>query len=579
MIHTGTGRMTAMSTIGGIEIKGNETIGRALAANDLEVPVNQRSYRWEEKHIKELFDDLATAIDLGDNEYFLGSIVVIKNDEGRPQVVDGQQRLATTMILLAAIRDYFYKDGQKERAQSIENDYLMKLSLRTEEKEPKLVLSDTDRDYFQKRMLLRPGDQDRVAMEKLKPSEIRKPSHKNLNVAAITASKRVQAIASSGGNANTRLLDWVEFIRDGARVIWVIAPNDSNAFIMFETLNDRGLELSKSDLVKNYLFGRSGSRISEAQDRWLKMIGSLETVDSEEITLTYIRHQWSSRYGLSREKELYAKIKDKVKSKQNAVDFCSEIAEDAIVYAALLNMEQPFWEPHTDATKEALRVLLELRMEQVRPLLLSIAKSLNKKEVERSFRLLVNCSVRFFIVGGLGGGTMERHYSAQAGAVRRGEIKSAKELLKKLEKAVPGDSAFQTAFATARVSQAHLARYYLRALENQIKSGSEWTPTIDKETIDLEHILDQSTQANLDPDTYQDYYKRLGNLALLESQINAKMGTEKLAFSKKRPYYRGSEYNLTAVVGQGSDKWGPDEIDSRQQHMAELAVKTWPLKT
>lgn len=157
-----------MSTIGGIDVNGNQTIGRALMGNELEAPINQRPYRWEDKHVKELLDDLATAIGQGESEYFLGSIVVIKNETGRPRVVDGQQRLATAMILLAAIRDYFYRDDQIERAGDIERDYLMKRSLRTEDRQPKFILSNADRDYFQKRILERPDNADRILLEKQK---------------------------------------------------------------------------------------------------------------------------------------------------------------------------------------------------------------------------------------------------------------------------------------------------------------------------------------------------------------------------------------------------------------------------
>ena len=290
------------SSMGGIEINGRETIGLALKNNDLEVPINQRWYRWEEQHVNDLFEDFATAIDLDETEYFLGSIVVIKNDEGRPQVVDGQQRLATTMILLAAIRDYFHKKKEVVRAHDIERDFLLKPDRRTQEKSPKLILSGTDRDYFEKRILWNPDEPDRIKYEKLKLTEIKKPSHKNLNLAFTLAAKLVNRIVAKGPDDINRLLDWVDFIEQKARVIWVLVPTDSNAFRMFETLNDRGIELSKADLVKNYIFGRAHNRIKEVEERWSNMIGSLETVADEEIILTYIRQMLSSKYGSIRRK-------------------------------------------------------------------------------------------------------------------------------------------------------------------------------------------------------------------------------------------------------------------------------------
>ena len=88
-----------MSTLDGIDIQG-EAIGHALKDSRLAVPVNQRSYAWEEKHVVELYQDLANAIATSETEYFLGSIVVTRSGDGVPEVVDGQQRLATSIILL-----------------------------------------------------------------------------------------------------------------------------------------------------------------------------------------------------------------------------------------------------------------------------------------------------------------------------------------------------------------------------------------------------------------------------------------------------------------------------------------------
>ena len=89
----------------GFEHKG---IGDALAHNRFIVPLNQREYSWEEEHVSDLFSDFANAIANNRATYFLGTIVLTKDEQGNPEVSDGQQRLATTTILLAAIRDYFF---------------------------------------------------------------------------------------------------------------------------------------------------------------------------------------------------------------------------------------------------------------------------------------------------------------------------------------------------------------------------------------------------------------------------------------------------------------------------------------
>ena len=67
-------------------------------------------------------------------------------------------------------------------------------------------------------------------------------------------------------------------------------PDDADAYKMFETLNDRGLRTSQADLVKNYLFGKSGERFAEVQSRWSFMRGALEALDEEDITINFLRH-------------------------------------------------------------------------------------------------------------------------------------------------------------------------------------------------------------------------------------------------------------------------------------------------
>ena len=84
-------------------------IGGVLNRHNIRVPVNQREYTWEEHHVKALFQDIAGAIAEDAPEYFLGTIVGIPRATDTLQIVDGQQRLATTVILLCAIRDYLKK--------------------------------------------------------------------------------------------------------------------------------------------------------------------------------------------------------------------------------------------------------------------------------------------------------------------------------------------------------------------------------------------------------------------------------------------------------------------------------------
>jgi Protein of unknown function DUF262/Protein of unknown function (DUF1524) len=550
-------------------------IGHALSDNSLAVPPHQRHYAWEEEHVTDLFGDLAGAIDRGENEYFLGSIVVTQDKQDHLQVVDGQQRLATITILLAAIRDYFYNLGgnERNRAEDIERKYLATRNIRTQETMPKLHLNETDHDFFFKRILTRPDDSARNTI----PSKL---SHKRLAKAAELAAKHVGHLISATGVPAERLLDWVEYVDAKVRVIWVQVPDHANAFTIFETLNDRGLDLAISDLLKNYLFGRSGNRMEEVSQRWMTMTGALEAAEGESMVVTYIRHLWQSIYGLTREKDLYDNMKKRITSKQHAVDFATQLSENARLYAAILNPDHDVWTKYGPSASGHMAILNQLGMIQIRPLILAVLDKFSPAEVRRSLQLMVSWAVRFLITGGLGSGTLESYYSQRAMEVRNGTVTKAKGLANAMRGVVPTDSQFQAAFAIANVSKSSLARYYLRTLERQVQGTPEpaLVPNSNQEVVNLEHILPRNPTpawGHIDVETAEEYFNRLGNLALMESKPNSMAGNA--GFSDKQQYYRDSPFRLTSSLATAST-WGPEGINERQNSLAELTVEAWSIK-
>ena len=136
------------------ELKG---IGQILAQNRLVVPLNQREYAWEKDHVKELFQDFSNALATGKGGYFLGTIVLTKGSGDNPEVSDGQQRLATTSILIAAIRDYFAEHNDPKRAGAIADEFLRTVDRKTTDTVSKLRLNVDDQEFFRKAIISDPG--------------------------------------------------------------------------------------------------------------------------------------------------------------------------------------------------------------------------------------------------------------------------------------------------------------------------------------------------------------------------------------------------------------------------------------
>jgi hypothetical protein len=549
-------------------------IGRILFNRNVGVPIYQRSYAWEDEHARDLFTDIAMAMSEGAHEYFIGSIVTTQNDSVRAEVADGQQRLATVTILLAAIRDYFYHTGDKDRAATITTDLLHKKDLKTLALIPKLKLNDLDHDFFTSRVLVLPDDPGRTLT-------ISKPSHHRIDRAATLAREHVDQLATRHGKGATdALTDLVAYLTDSVKVIWVQVPDDANAFMVFETLNDRGLALAITDLLKNHLFGLSGPRLGEVQQAWIGMASALESIEETNAVLMFLRHYWSSREGLVREKDLYADIKKKINNQTRAASFAKELERNAHMYAAIVNTNDSLWATYGDTCRKHMVTLNDLRLVQIRPLLLSILDKYDVAEVRQAVKNLVSWSVRFLVHGGLGSGALETHNSAAAKEVRDGSIKTAAQLFKRLQPVIPNDAAFQASFLTCSVSKAFLARYYLRAIEQQGKGvvDPELVPNDNVEAVNLEHILPQrpsGSWAHIPMDEQAVIVNRLGNLALMKAKINTKSGNDSFAF--KKPFYDTSEYILTKSIATET-VWDKSSIDRRQTRMAGLAIQTWPLK-
>ena len=399
-------------------------IGRILFNRNVSVPIYQRSYAWEDEHVTDLLTDVATAMRDGAHEYFIGSIVTTQNEALRAEVADGQQRLATVTILLAAIRDFFYETGDKERANTITTDLLHKKDLKTLALIPKLKLNDDDNEYFTRRILLLPDDAERA-------QPITKPSHARIDKAAVLAREYVIKLASGRG-ATDKLTDLVDYLTDSVKVIWVQVPDDTNAFMVFETLNDRGLALAITDLLKNHLFGLSGGRLGEVQQAWVSMTAAIESIDEENAVLTFLRHYWSSREGLVREKDLYADIKRKINNQTRAAAFAKELERNAHIYAAIVSSSDILWNQYGDSCRKHMETLNALRLTQIRPLLLSIIDNFDAANVRKAVRNLVSWSVRFLVHGGLGSGAIEHHNCAAAKEIRSKTITNAPQLLRRL---------------------------------------------------------------------------------------------------------------------------------------------------
>ena len=365
-------------------------IAGVLKGYRLQVPLNQREYRWETKQVTTLFQDLTKAIDDEESEYFLGTVVTIPSEFDTLEVVDGQQRLATIAILLAEMRNYL-KDGPDDIiARKIDTVFLTEIDADKREEGTKLSLNIDDNEFF-RAMITAKQDRDRP--------EPTLSSHSLIHGAFVEARKHLTRILSGlnkthHGDAINR---WVRYLEHGARIILLEVPTGANAYKMFETLNDRGLKTSQADLVKNYLLEQAGDkRKLEAQQKWARMRNSLETLEEDDITVTFLRQAMIAIRGHLRESQVYEAVQQKAKGPATSLQFLTSLEFLSSIYVAIFNPEHERWNPYADTIRQAIQTLNLLNIRGLRPLMLAVAAKFAPKEASESFRMFTvsGCSLQ-----------------------------------------------------------------------------------------------------------------------------------------------------------------------------------------
>lgn len=548
-------------------------LARVLKQHRLTIPAYQREYSWKSEEVRELFADLNKAKTDSEN-YFLGTIVAIP-EAGAPDslaIVDGQQRLATTTLLITAIRNYLLTTGEGELViEAVEKDFLSAIDLKREERVARLSLNVDDRPFFSALI-----GRDHTS----EPTATRQ-SHRLLSGAKLIADDFIKNVASQYDERSVVevLKGWIEYLDQRAKVILLAAPSNAQAFRMFETLNDRGRQTTQADLVKSYLIGEARDREVEAVARWSSMMTTIEEVDDDDRVINFLRHTLIATRAFTRAGEIYSTVQKSARGVTEALQFLSDLDRLASVYVATFNPDARYWTGYPERARRALRTLKLLNIKPFRPLLLSIGERFSEVEGDKSFRLLVSVGVRSLITGKIHAGQMDEICSRAALSIYRRQVSSAAELTKALSSISISDAEFSDRFEGATVTKVALARYYLHSLEmTGADAEPELLPNEDPQSVTLEHILPKKPHPgewlNFSEDEVRSFSKRLGNMCLLTKAANSSSGSDE--FNEKRLAYQSSSFRLTSSLAKFDD-WSREAIAARQKELANLAKKTWAI--
>ena len=518
-----------------------------------------------------MLTDLNTAFEAKE-DYFLGSIMLIEEDGSQTEfsIVDGQQRLATVTILLSAMRNYFKReDADNDRHSEIERDFLFNTDMRSRERNYNLTLSERDGRTFEQ-ILVSPDEIDLNSTEN------------NMITALKECTEYLEKILSSVGKPIDKLLDFYDYLLNKAQVIVVKTSNESSAFMIFETLNDRGLSLSLADMVKNYLFGRAGDKIEMAKTKWTSMIGAFTALGAENELTDFMRYYWLSKYGYVYERQLFSTLKDKINSKNQAVQFIEELEQAASHYLALENPDAKVWTAMGPDAQRLIGNIKQMKFIQYKPLMLAILNSIDsQKAIKSMLAVSENWAVRLTYSSGSRSGAITAKFSEAAVKISANQLVEPEDIKAEIHPIIPDDETFKERFAVASVRVAATSRYLLRKIENRLREDQGITKELEvsenASNVNLEHIVPKIADLadwGLDATEHSQILHRLGNQTLMLSTDNSASGSE--PFAKKLKYYQDSEILITKQIADKYPIWGRDQIATRQEFMSHIAVRAWP---
>ena len=552
---------------------------RKLIGNGLtyQIPRFQRDYSWDDEEWEDLWLDLTgTLLPGGEQAHYMGYLVLQSADDKTFDVIDGQQRLTTISMIALAILKNMQRlidagndaDANKRRKEQIQQTYIGYLDPVTLVARPKLTLNRNNNAYYQTYL---------VPLGHLPQRGFRASEHL-LRKAFEWFDRRVADwLGQSTGDEGMRLAQFVEDMSDKLFFTVITVTDELNAYKVFETLNARGVRLSATDLLKNYLFSvldrdeRNDHELRELEDRWEALVGRLGADSFPD----FLRVQWNSRRAFARQAELFKTIRGQVNNREAVFRLLRDMEQDLDTYLALSSPEASDW-PVDIKTHAA--TLKTFSVRQPFPLLLAAKRVFSEADFAGLMRACVVISMRFNVIGGNSTAEQERTYSATCERVAKNEITTLSATLATLLSIYPSDDVFRSAFAektirTTLTRNNRVVRFILCTLEEHL-SGNDLA--INSTNFSVEHVLPQNPQSGWEDfsDEAVDALRyRLGNMTLMQTGANRDIGNS--PYVEKRVAFAQSIFAIARKISIDHADWTPERISSHQHWMANQATAIW----
>lgn len=548
----------------------------------LKIPQYQRDYSWNEEQWDELFNDILKG-KKNKSKHYMGALVFINRKDNTLEVVDGQQRLTTIAIMIHSVIKFINEliNNDIEKEENIERiniikSYIGKKSSKDLTWENRLELNEENNKFYNTYIMN--FEQVTSIPEKVSSSNKLLINCQEFFYKKILEYANVKDIKKITNNKLFKIMELIDYVVENLVFVKIVATNELSAYTIFETLNDRGIDLSITDLLKNYLlslFQRKNDQ-TFAKNRWDSIVQKVELKNFP----TFLRYYWMIENKATKKDELFKAIRNSVKDRKTALTFLNELDEYAEIFAALQDETSYYWSDKSNI-KEIISNLHILKVKQCYPLLMVTLKKMQKKYWLKIFKACEVISFRYLTICGRNPNVLEDIYNKICNKILIDEIINYNDIKVELKKIYIKDEEFCDNFCKKIINtkgNQRIAKYILIKMNTYI-SNEKIDLDINKNNLTLEHILpenpDEYWKAIFPNDIIDEYIYRIGNFTLLSQKRNQHVANSD--YTTKKELYKKSEITLTNNIEKFYTDWNKENIEKRQKYMAKYAKEIWKL--
>lgn len=567
-----------------------DKIGKYIFTRDkkdvvFRIPDYQRPYVWDTERVEEFWKDLLDSQEM--HLPFIGSFI-FKDEDGVLDIVDGQQRIMTIHLLLAALRDFSREYGESS---TLVDKIQERLSDTTSLGRPvKYTLTCWDDvDFFLKEYILS-GEKTSNDIKNQKAKK--KTEVSKYNILANYSYFFDELIPGYVTDMDPHKVDIAisEIVDDkihDLEFVYIKVLSDEDAYTAFEIVNARGQELGNIDLIKNLFFKNAAAADDKpwAVSQWGRLIRNTEDlpkVDSE----IFLRHFWLSMRGgkdFITSKRLFRCIKSLMSSSENYKTLLEKIADNSEIYGFLYDPDQYEWVENHKYNAEISDHLKNIRLfgvTQPNILFLSIVRN-RKKFTERTirniFRMIEVFHFTYSVVGRGPANQIEKVYAKYAEIIETspGENDDLSNIYNELNDILSNildhritREIFIKGFQEIGYGKKDIVRYVYSILERNY--GTKQIK-IDWINANIEHIEPQKNGEN----GFDEYaVNNIGNLVILGVECNSRVGNKSIL--EKVEIYKEDDccqlkivQSMLAFLEKHDLKWTKELVGERAKNLAE----------